>query len=241
MPAAVNNKINKLRELLNVHCASLNSRLGRRVNRVPAATRHMPLYQLVKDGTYLRILRDAIDVRKVAPTRAATTTTTDPTSDFTNTIPEVAISATSTDSSTVKVASTHTAQVAPTITTKSDPATTSSKSTVSKSAASKSTIIKASTASKVAATKITATKTRATKKTASATAAPAVRKPRNVSPTTIPVAPRLGTAKRVAKRSSDEIEDKENPIISKRAARTTRAASKAQVLSPKPTNMSRPR
>jgi hypothetical protein len=49
MPA-VNNKTNKLRELLNVHSASLNSRLGRRVNRVPAATRNTPLYQLVKGG-----------------------------------------------------------------------------------------------------------------------------------------------------------------------------------------------
>ncbi|KAF2831580.1 hypothetical protein CC86DRAFT_366919 [Ophiobolus disseminans] len=168
----MNARIEKLRAACEAQCASLRSRLERRVNRVPATKRHLPLASLLAPAA-------TVTISKPAPTKAAT-------------------------------------------------------------------------AKKPSPPMVTANPT------ARKTRPPPASKPA----ATVAVAPRLRTAKRSAKRTSDELssEDKENslavpkkrvrtapqkpaPVATSKApaARTTRATSRqkpapAQILSPKNNN-----
>ncbi|KAH7379298.1 hypothetical protein DE146DRAFT_741068 [Phaeosphaeria sp. MPI-PUGE-AT-0046c] len=109
------NRAEKLRAMCAAQCASLRSRLERRVNRVPATKRQMPLVELLapappapasKPAT-TRAAPKAAATKKAAAAATTTTTTTAPPARKTRTAPTTA-TITSTKAAAPKAATTRT-------------------------------------------------------------------------------------------------------------------------------------
>ncbi|EMD63314.1 hypothetical protein GGP41_005315 [Bipolaris sorokiniana] len=72
----LNSRIEKLRAQCEAQCASMQSRLERRVNRIPVVTRQTTLANLLKASAPVRLITAPAPPTKVTDTTAITTTTT---------------------------------------------------------------------------------------------------------------------------------------------------------------------